>query len=268
MRGSKILDKRDKKTLRFSLDLIEKVFRLARFPFMRYHPWFDPGKTDMRWLPINAEIEMPENAPLPLSLLGRLIEEASHRVIYTYCGCREAYSCRNYPVEIGCLLMGDSAVEGRSKSCREVSVQEAKEHARRAVDAGLVPVVGKARIDNALFSIPDRGRLLTVCFCCECCCITRFTSHAPMRVLDDLFPRLDGLKIQAGDDCAACGKCAERCYIQAITIKEGKARISERCRGCGRCVEVCPRKNICIIIEDADFLENAYERIRAHVKFD
>jgi UDP-glucose 4-epimerase len=121
-------------------------------------PWFRSSLTDMRWLPINEDVKLPESAPAPLELLDRLIEEASHRVIFEACGCRIAFQCRRHPIDIGCLLMGDSAIESPPHLRREVGVTEAKEHTRRAVEAGLVPQVGKARVDNYIFGIKDRSR--------------------------------------------------------------------------------------------------------------
>ena len=251
------------------LEFLGHVSRLSRLPLVsRIHPWMRADKTDMRWLPINEDIQMPEDTPLPLELLDRFIEEASHRVIYDDCGCRVAYECRNYPVGIGCLMMGDSAIEGPSSVSREVGVEEAKEHSRRAVDAGLVPVVGKARIDNFLFGINDRSRMMTVCYCCECCCIARFTRFAAIETLEPMFPRLEGVTIEVNDDCIGCGKCVEHCYIQAIEMSDGKAVIGEYCRACGRCATVCPEDAIDVRIDDPEFLENAYDRIRSYVKFD
>jgi ferredoxin len=254
--------------LRPMFDIVDHLFKLTWLPGMQRHPWMRPEKTDMRWLPINQDIEMPDNTPMPLAVLDRLIDEASHRVLFNYCGCRLAYDCQDYPVEIGCLLMGDSAIETTSSNAREVTPEEAKEAARKAVDAGLVPIVGKARIDNALFAIKDRGHLLTVCFCCECCCITRFVRHIPQERMEPLFPRLEGISIEVTDDCKGCGTCAKHCYIQAITIEDKHAVISEYCRACGRCATVCPRDAINIKLEDEDFLDKTIDRIRSYVKYD
>lgn len=234
----------------------------------RVHPWLREDKTEARWLPINADIDMPENTPVPLALLDRFIEEASHRVIIDYCGCREGWRCKRYPRDVGCLMMGDSAMEIKRFPGREVGVEEAKEHARRAVDAGLVPIVGKVRVDNFIFDVKDKGRMLTTCFCCECCCISRYTRHMPVEWLDPLQPRLEGIAIKVSDACTGCGRCAERCYIGAISIEDGKAVIGELCRACGRCATVCPREAIEVRLEDPEFLEKAYDRIRAHVKYD
>ncbi|RJP31020.1 MAG: hypothetical protein C4536_08775 [Actinobacteria bacterium] len=270
MSGRKILEEGDAGKLKRGLSMMESVLKWGgKVPLpTRLHPWTNPAKTDMRWLPINQDIQRPEDVPVPLTLLDRLIEDASHRVIYDYCGCRKGFACSHYPVDIGCLLMGDSAMESPFSVSREVEVEEAKAHVRKAVDAGLVPVVGKARIDNYLFGIKDRSRLLTVCLCCECCCITRFTRYARLNVLDPMFPRLEGITIEVTEDCTGCGECAEHCYIQAISLEGGRAVIGGLCRACGRCATVCPNEAIKVSVDDPDFLEKSYERIRSYVKFD
>jgi UDP-glucose 4-epimerase len=250
-----------------NMDLFLRGF--FRLPLLdRWHPWFMADKTDMRWLPINQDIEMPENTPMPLTLLDRLIEEASHRVIIDYCGCRKGVSCKHYPVEVGCLLMGDSALENKRFPFREVGPDEAKAHARKAVDAGLVPIVGKARVDNAIFQIKDRHRLLTVCFCCECCCVTRVATYAPLKYLEPTFPRLESISLTVTDDCKGCGKCVKHCYVNTIELVDGRAVINGQCRACGRCATVCPNDAIKMRISDPEFLEKTYDRIRSYVKYD
>lgn len=259
---------REAKILKVFFDFIRHTFKLSHLPFASRTPWLRPDKTDMRWLPINESIELPENAPMPLAVLDRLIEEASHRVTYKFCGCRFAYGCDHYPTRIGCLMLGDSAIEGNPEHCREVSVEQAKEHARKAVDSGLVPIVGKARVDNTIFGIKDVGRLLTVCFCCECCCITRFVADVPLSKVEPIFPRLEGVSITVGDECKGCGKCIEHCYVKAITVQDKRAVISDYCRACGRCATVCPRDAIKVKLDDPDYVDKTIERIRSYVKYD
>lgn len=238
-------------------------------PFVdRWHPWVRADKSDMRWLPINEDIRMSGDMPMPLAVLDRVIEEASHRVVIDYCGCRKGFKCEHYPIEVGCLLMGDSAMEQKRYPSREVSVEEAKAHARRAVDAGLVPVIGKARVDNFIFNIKDRSRMVTVCFCCECCCVTRYTSLAPLKVLEGSQPRLEGVSITVTDVCKGCGKCAEMCYIGAIDVVDKRAVIGEMCRACGRCATVCPRDAIEVAMSDPEFVDKTVERIRSYVTYD
>ncbi len=265
--AAKKLRKRVRRTLVWAA---ERALRAAlKIPGMnKVHPWLREDKSELRWLPINADIELPEDAPLPLALLDRFIEEASHRVIIDYCGCREGWKCKHYPRDIGCLMMGDDALLIERFPGREVGVEEARAHARRAVDAGLVPVVGKARVDNFIFDVRDRSRMLTTCFCCECCCVTRYTRYAPLKTLEPIQPRLEGITLTVTDRCIGCGQCAKHCYLEAIKFVNGRAVIGEYCRACGRCASVCAKDAIEISIDDPDFLEKAYAKIRAHVKFD
>jgi Fe-S-cluster-containing hydrogenase component 2 len=254
--------------MRRGIDFVQSVWYLAKLPLAgARHPWTRPDKNDVRWLPINEELQSGGDRPVPLDLLLRFIEEASHRVVYDFCPCRYGEECRDYPVDIGCLLMGDSALESPSAISHEASVEEAKALALRAVEAGLVPVVGKAKVDNFIFSIKDRARLLTVCFCCECCCFLSCTRHLPLEALDSAFPRISGVKLEVTDTCKGCGKCAGHCYIHAIEVVDKKARIGDYCRACGRCANICPNDAIEISIDDPEFMEESYARIRKRVTF-
>ncbi len=47
------------------------------------------------------------------------------------------------------------------------------------------------------------------------------------------------------DKCDGCGKCAELCRFEAITINDGKALIDDfNCEGCKVCVTFCPTQAI------------------------
>ncbi len=47
------------------------------------------------------------------------------------------------------------------------------------------------------------------------------------------------------DICTGCGVCQEHCNFNAISIKEGKARIDpKKCAGCAMCIAVCPQKAV------------------------
>ena len=264
---------RDNRVNRTATSLVEKsikysVHGLMRLPGIGRHPWFRPESSDMRWLPVNSDIVMPQGLPLPTAILDRLIEEASHRVIIEYCGCREGFRCEHFPADLGCLMLGDSAVEIKNYPAREVGVEEAREHARRAIELGLVPAAGKTRVDNSIYRIRDVGRLLTICFCCDCCCLTRFAHIGPLGLVEGTFPRLDGISISVTEKCRGCGKCVEACYVGAISLEGGRAVMGERCRACGRCATACPSGAIEVRMEDPDFFDKTIERIRSYVKYD
>ena len=46
------------------------------------------------------------------------------------------------------------------------------------------------------------------------------------------------------EKCIGCGICKESCMFSALSIDDGKARISEKCDGCGVCWSICPQKAI------------------------
>lgn len=254
---------------KFAWHQVGLFYKVARLPFMtKLNPWFHPDKNEARWLPINTNLEADSSVPLPAELLDRFIDEASHRLIVDACVCRTLEGCRDYPRDIGCIMMGDGAIRGDLPLIgREVTPEVAKAHAMKAIDAGLVPMVGKIRLDSTLAAhVFDTGKLLTACFCCECCCVTGNYKHIPLETLDPMIPRLEGLVMEVTDNCNGCGKCAKKCYVEAITVPYGKAQISAYCRACGRCASVCPQGAIKIRLEDPEFLEKAYEKICAHVE--
>lgn len=253
---------------KFAWQQLGLVYKAGRLPFMsQLNPWLRADQNEARWLPINKNLEADESMPLPLELLDRFIDEASHRRIVDACVCRTLEGCNDYPRDIGCIMMGDGAVKGDLPLIsREATPEEAKAHARKAINAGLVPMVGKIRLDSTLAAhVFDTGKLLTACFCCDCCCVTYNYRHLPLEILDPMIPRLEGVVMEVTDDCNGCGKCAQKCYVQAITVPYDKAQISTMCRTCGRCAEVCPQNAINIKLTDPDFVDKAYEKIRAHV---
>ena len=48
----------------------------------------------------------------------------------------------------------------------------------------------------------------------------------------------------ATDACIACGKCAQICPVQNISLKDGKISFSDSCISCLACYHRCPRKAI------------------------
>ncbi len=248
--------------------LVGNLFRLGKVPFIKDRfAWLDPEESNVSWLPINEDIQGVDNIALPEEVLFRLIDKATHHVIMDFCPCRTAIKCEHYPAERGCLFMGESALKIPEKSRRQVSRQEAKQHVKKAVAAGLIPVTGKARLDADLMQIRHEGKLLTTCFCCECCCITRYMKHVPPQIMDGFHPPVEGLRVEVTQDCNGCGACESACYIEAISIEDGKARMSSMCRVCGRCAGQCPQEAIKLILDNDRAVEDVLARIEAVVDF-
>ncbi|MEW5736589.1 MAG: 4Fe-4S binding protein [Thermodesulfobacteriota bacterium] len=254
--------------MRPGLDMLRALFHAANLPVIRrFHPWTQVKKTNMYWIPVNKTLERDPSVPLPYEVVERLIDESSARTIMNFCGCRASYNCKRFPTEIGCLMMGPDADRIPAHWSRKATKEEAKAHLHKAVEAGLPPFVGKARIDNFIFGVPDNGKLLTVCFCCDCCCITDILKHVPREEREQIVHPLDGLEIFVDQDlCMGCGQCAEHCVLDAISLSSGTAEINAECRGCGRCVPMCPENAIKIRLDNPGFVEKAVASIKRSVK--
>jgi UDP-glucose 4-epimerase len=253
--------------LRALLMGMDAVFRLAKIPWIRsVHPWMDPDKNSVSYLPINESLGPPNNTVLPPQVVSDFIQKASIHVVMDTCGCRTAHHCENFTNSIGCLFMGDSALEVPAGASRRVTREQALAHARKAIELGLVPMAGKLRVDNFLMMTPDRSRLLTICFCCHCCCMMRSFRHIPTEQLDQILLPVEGLSVEVTDDCVGCGTCVEYCAFDAITIEDGRAVHEAKCRGCGRCETYCPQGAVKISISNPDVVADVERRIESRVE--
>lgn len=249
------------------LFLPEKFGHMAKFKFLTdFLPVFDPKKTNYSVIPINKNIEGAENLALPIEIIDTLIDRSSTHVIMKKCVCRHNYDCANYPDDVGCLFLGESALETPENWQIRVNKNEAKAHSRKAISLGLVPMVGKIRFDSDSLGIKDLGKLLTICFCCECCCLGRFLAPVPSAILDTLQHPVEGMSIDITDVCTGCGECAKICYLNAIKIINGRAVLSDTCRLCGRCAAICPEKAIKIRLDNPNAANDVVNRILSVVK--
>ena len=48
------------------------------------------------------------------------------------------------------------------------------------------------------------------------------------------------------EKCTGCETCIEICPVEAISVNNGKAEISNECVDCGSCVDECPNQAISI----------------------
>lgn len=243
-------------------------FMLGKVPGVRrVFPWTNPKKNSITYLPVNERVEYSGEGILPQTV-HNLIDKAFVHVIMDRCACRFGEACKNHPIDIGCLFLGESALEFPENVRRRVSRKEAHAHVDRAVSAGLVPMVGKVRYDNDAFLIRDRRRLLAVCFCCHCCCMMRYYKHLPGSLLDEVMPRVDGFVLTVSDACVGCGTCVSYCGWDAVRIENGRSVRTEKCRGCGRCAERCPHGAVQIRIENPQAVKDVEKRLLGYVRLD
>jgi NAD-dependent dihydropyrimidine dehydrogenase PreA subunit len=259
--------------------LIEKTFP-SRFVLARLTNWPVIGRLVDHWLfedddlvylpqhqviAVNESVAAPQSTVLPSQVVDYFVEEANYHWIMNRCICRQAEQCQDYPIELGCLFLGEAVLKINPKLGRLVSKEEAREHVRRCREAGLVHLIGRNKLDTVWLGVGPGDKLLTICNCCPCCCL--------WRMLPDIAPdigakvhAMPGVKVTVTDRCVGCGVCTEGiCFVDAIHLEDGRAVHSDACRGCGRCVSVCPEGAIELSIEDDHFAQQMIERLSAQV---
>jgi Fe-S-cluster-containing hydrogenase component 2 len=228
------------------------------------NPVFSSKIHQVTMIPMNEAISQGDQIVLPQALLAQLVEQASTRFIMTECMCRRHEHCPSHPINLGCLFLGDGAAQIHPSIGRLCGIEEAKSHIQRGVEDGLYPLVAHTMVDAATLGISYK-RMLTVCFCCECCCVVqRGLRRGPTSLLQ-VVQRLPGLRVLVGEQCTECGNCVEACPVGAISLNHHGAEISDTCKGCGMCLNACPYGAIKIEINnETDLLAGFSARMKSY----
>jgi ferredoxin len=214
-----------------------------------------------RVVQVDHPVENPGDVVLPSQVVAHFIEQARVHWIMDVCICRDAEKCQDYPIDLGCLFLGEAVLEINPRLGRRVTREEALAHADRCREAGLVHMVGRNKLDSIWLGAKPGHKLLTICNCCPCCCLWRTIPQlAPM--ISSKVTGMPGVVVVVTERCVGCGTCAQGvCFVDAIHLEGGRAVISDACRRCGRCVEICPHQAIELVIQDDQFVHRSIERL-------
>jgi electron transport complex protein RnfB len=162
---------------------------------------------------------------IELRILRRLFSPEEAEIMGNACG---------KPIET-CLVFGAAAdYYVRNGIGREIDKQEALDILKMADEAGLVLQPSNAQ------------KIVNICCCCGCCCqvlksIKRYPRPATL-VSTPFVASLDTYT------CKGCGKCVERCQMEALRLEDEKAVLDvDRCIGCGLCVSTCPTGSLTLV---------------------
>ena len=212
-------------------------------------------------IPVNVEVKNQGDMVLPTSILEYFINKAHSHWIMNFCICRESMQCKDYPINLGCLFLGEAVHEINPELGRLVSKEEALEHVRKCSEAGLVHMIGRNLLDKQWLGVKDGKKLLSICNCDPCCCLWRVSPILSQKIGKKI-QKINGVEVRITDNCIGCGTCTEGiCFVDAIKIEDNRAQISEECRGCGRCVEACPQGAIEFRIHDEAYISRAIKQI-------
>lgn len=147
--------------------------------------------------------------------------------------------------------------------------QQALEHTRKAIEDGLIPLIGRSVAEAEGAGVKDTGHFLSCCFCCTCCCVVakaaEYATSASRESAE--YKKIEGLEIKFDSTkCVGCGECVGVCVFNAREIVEGKASMNPNlCMVCGRCVDVCPAGAISVEIEDTKYIDEFIARLESIV---
>ena len=123
---------------------------------------------------INQALPETENIMVPSDIVRHFINQSSHYFIMNECLCRSANHCETYPHDYGCLFLGEGTLDINPRLGRMVSKEEALDHITRCQELGLVHMIGRDKIDAIWMGVKPSTKLMTICNCCECCCLYKF----------------------------------------------------------------------------------------------
>ena len=77
---------------------------------------------------IGKSIDTSVETALPSRIVEEFIEKANHHWIMNFCICRDSSNCKDYPIELGCLFLGEAVHNINPELGRLVTKEEALEH--------------------------------------------------------------------------------------------------------------------------------------------
>jgi ferredoxin len=193
----------------------------------------------VRVIPINESIT-PESRILAYEDVAKIIENAKTLSV-TRCSCRVIDGACGKPLEV-CIQVDRAAEYNLERGTgRVLSKGEAIEIVKMSEKEGLVHVVDNRQIVGHV-----------ICNCCKDCCLNWTLMAGPKKwVAPSRFEA-----VADPDLCTGCETCLERCFFDAITVKDNLAVVDPgRCMGCGVCAVSCPTEALRLKeVRPADFV--------------
>lgn len=257
---SKRFFERGTRMLRYN-DLAMKMSNLPGFKQLGAAA-LDAKHIKLSYIPIAADIEVPSGTPLPTAIVEEFINQASHHFSLNICPCRTGRECDDFPRDFGCTFLGEAVLGINPEIGKLITREEALDKYHKANELGLITCAGKFKGDALALGVgKNHNKLMTVCHCCPCHCISNGIHYAP-KDLRDTMSRLEGLTVEVTDECTGCGKCVDICIFNAMTMNGKKSVVNlDECKGCGRCAMVCSKGAVRITIDNPDYVRDYVSQV-------
>ncbi|MHA1150888.1 MAG: ATP-binding protein [Promethearchaeota archaeon] len=269
------------------LNFILRVMGIAGFDFSKFlmaslpHQNFTKS-VSIIFLPESKNIKLKTSDgkmivphDLAIEMLERVCAyDTDHSIaqIY-YCICRMCKDCKEYPKDLGCMIVGPGAKDVVERGMgKYIKLEDAITQIQKIIiPSGLSSFISIFPTDlHHIWGVKTFHSKYTfeLCFCCTCCCVLKKPHFfIPNETYSGPQPFIDIRGFKAKIDlnkCTGCGNCIEFCPLKRINLieiisKEGlitKKASNKNCIGCGNCVSNCSINAIEIIpTESFDRLE-------------
>ncbi|HEY6951209.1 MAG TPA: 4Fe-4S dicluster domain-containing protein [Bacteroidota bacterium] len=202
---------------------------------------FTRGETQLGRTFVHEPVLSNENAVqvLDYERASEVIKTATHRAVgMCYCRHKMEHVGRACKAPMNICMTFNSVADSltRHGHARSIDVPECLDLLQQAYENNLVQ-----------FGENNRQGVNFICNCCGCCCEAmiaqrRFANLHPVHTTN-FIPEI------VAKDCNGCGKCAEACPVEAMTLvsandpkypRKKLAKLDEGvCLGCGLCVRAC-----------------------------
>jgi len=209
--------------------------------------------SQMRTIPINKSIPV-EPSVGTYDQIRELVDACNGPFVVLPCICRKLQAMKRQPCkqtsrEESCLAFGETAAMClRRGTGREITRDES------------VAILAESENEGLVLQPSNTQQAEFVCSCCGCCCGMLGMQKMLPRPVDfwasNFYAEVDA------DACVGCGKCVERCQVNAVTLSEsgGSAVVNlNRCIGCGLCVPTCPPKALRLVKKQQEAIPPADE---------
>jgi ferredoxin len=199
-------------------------------------------------LPLNIDLTNgAEKTVVPMDIIKESLKHVDYIAGMDRCLCRDANDCKDFPHDLGCLFLGESAkIVVKHELGRRFTYEEACARVDEAARQGLMGQAVWIEVEQLLWGIPNdlMDHFMEICFCCPCCCITMKLARNATEKERHRFHPSGWTAVPDLTKCTGCGDCLNGlngCPVEALSIG-GDGRIDidqEKCVGCGICRSRC-----------------------------
>jgi Pyruvate/2-oxoacid:ferredoxin oxidoreductase delta subunit len=187
-------------------------------------------KRAFRTIPIEVSLT-PEHGVATYDQLERLIDESTAYGVLD-CICKvdkemNGHPCNRTARRDTCMAFNDYAEFGVKHGYLTKKTKEE-----------MLAIARLSQKEGLVLQPENTSRPNFICACCDDCCGFLHLLKAVPRPVD--FASSNFHAAVNANACKGCGTCVKRCHMEAVVVKNKKARVDlARCIGCGVCVPTC-----------------------------